>query len=241
MTYSDALGVFIQGMTDPQALQQHLQTKFSEAQIQTAYESRVLEAKELAKEKKITPLSAFWVLLERSYEKTLPPRTCEKGCGFCCYQAVGLTQLEWDGILKLASEEKIDLDKIIERSERTINRVQKVLDSGKDLEQLDWHNLLVNQPCPFLEEDHSCAVYSARPLDCRLVVAFRDSCGSKKLEHAQRGSVVDEAVGSTVIAKLQNEQTPKFKRRKFTGTAPLRLIQHWLILWRDKKKKKTKK
>ena len=149
--------------------------------------------------------------------------------------------MEWDGILKLAKEKNIDFNAIIERSQRTIDRVEKTIQSDKALDQIDWHNLVVNQPCPFLEEDHSCAVYEARPLDCRLVVAFRDVCGSKKLEHAQRGSVIDEAVGATVIARLQYDQTPKFKRRKFTGDQPLRLIQHWLILWRDKQGKKKRR
>ena len=113
--------------------------------------------------------------------------------------------------------------------------------SGKNLDQVDWHRLVVNQPCPFLDDEQSCIVYEDRPLDCRLVVAFRGVCASKKLEHAQRGVVLEEAAASTVIAKLQHDQTPKFKRRKFYGTQPLRLLQHWLILWQDKKSKKRKK
>jgi len=80
-------------------------------------------------------------------------------------------------------------------------------------------------------------VYEDRPLDCRMVVAFRGVCESKNLEHAQRGVVLEEAVGSTVIAKLQHDMTPKIKRRKFRGTQPIKLLQHWLILWREKNKK----
>ena len=90
----------------------------------------------------------------------------------------------------------------------------------------------------FLNDDHACIIYKDRPLDCRLVVAFRDQCRSKKLEHAQRGAVIDEAVGAAVIAKIQHNQTPKFKRRKFQGVQPLKLLQHWLILWQEKNKKK---
>jgi hypothetical protein len=46
--------------------------------------------------------------------------------------------------------------------------------------------------------------------------------------------VLEEAVGATVIAKLQHDQPPKIKRRKFRGTQPIKLLQHWLILWKEK-------
>ncbi|PIQ95462.1 MAG: zinc/iron-chelating domain-containing protein [Nitrospinae bacterium CG11_big_fil_rev_8_21_14_0_20_56_8] len=236
--YSDRLGMFIQGMTRGDELIQYLKTKYTDRQIQDAYESRVEEAKDLARAEDITPLQAFWKLLDRTFEKAVPPRTCQRGCGHCCYQAVAITQLEWDGILARVKKDGIDLDRIIERSRKSIDRVRGVLEAHKSLEQVDWHQLVINQPCPFLEEDHSCAVYEDRPLDCRMVVAFRGVCESKKLEHAQRGVVVEEAIGSTVIAKLQHDQTPKFKRRKFTGNQPLKLLQHWLLVWQSKSRKK---
>jgi Fe-S-cluster containining protein len=135
-------------------------------------------------------------------------------------------------------EKGIDLNQVIKRAERTINRVREVIRSEKNLEQVDWHRLVINQPCPFLGDEQACLVYEDRPLDCRLVVAFRDQCTSKKLEHAQQGVVIEETVGATVIAKLQHDQTPKFKRRKFQGVQPLKLLQHWLILWQKKNKKK---
>ena len=34
--------------------------------------------------------------------------------------------------------------------------------------------------------------------------------------------------------------TPKIKRRKFRGTQPIKLLQHWLILWKEKKQKVKK-
>jgi Fe-S-cluster containining protein len=145
--------------------------------------------------------------------------------------------VEWDGILNHVKENGIDLNIIIERAQRTINRVREALRSKNNLEQIDWHRLVINQPCPFLDNDHARIIYQDRPLDCRLVVAFREQCSSKKLEHAQRGVVIEEAVGATVIAKIQHDQTPKFKRRKFQGVQPLKLLQHWLIPWQEKSKK----
>jgi Fe-S-cluster containining protein len=234
---SDANGIFIEGMTDSVELAGYLQRKFKEKDIQTTYTSLTEEHINVARSEGITPLRKFWQRLNQTY-KNIPPLKCERGCAHCCHTGVAATQIEWDGILSNIIEHGTDLNKVIERSQRTINRVRETLRSNKNIEQVDWHRLVVNQPCPFLDEDHACIIYEDRPLDCRLVVAFRDQCRSKKLEHAQRGVVIEEAVGATVIAKIQHDQTPKFKRRKFKGVQPLKLLQHWLILWQDKNKKK---
>ncbi|MFQ5450235.1 MAG: YkgJ family cysteine cluster protein [Nitrospinaceae bacterium] len=237
---TDPNGMFIQGMTRPDELMQFMRTRFPEKEIQETYHRMVEESKALARSEKTTPLQAFWKLLDKAYDEKTPPRQCQRGCAHCCHTGVALTQMEWDGILNRVRENGIDLESVIERSKKTVGRVRGVLQSGKDLDQVDWHQLVVNQPCPFLGEDQECTIYEDRPLDCRLVVAFRDVCQSKKLEHAQRGTVTEEAVGSTVVARLQYDKTPKFKRRKFRGTQPLRLFQHWLILWQEKNKKKKK-
>ena len=234
---SDAHGLFIEGMTNSKELADYLQRKFKEEDIQNVYEILTKDHIKIARSEGVTPLRKFWQTLSNSY-KNIPPLKCGKGCAHCCHTGVTATQVEWDGILNNAVENKIDLEKVIERSKRTIDRVRETLRSNKSLEQVDWHRLVINQPCPFLDEDHACIIYEDRPLDCRLVVAFRDQCESKKLEYAQRGVVIEEAVGATVIAKIQHDQTPKFKRRKFQGVQPLKLLQHWLILWQGKTNKK---
>ena len=234
---SDAHGLFIEGMTNSKELADYLQRKFKEEDIQNVYEILTKDHIKIARSEGVTPLRKFWQTLSNSY-KNIPPLKCGKGCAHCCHTGVAATQVEWDGILNNAVENKIDLEKVIERSRRTIDRVRETLRSNKSLEQVDWHRLVINQPCPFLDEDHACIIYEDRPLDCRLVVAFRDQCESKKLEYAQRGVVIEEAVGATVIAKIQHDQTPKFKRRKFQGVQPLKLLQHWLILWQEKTNKK---
>ena len=234
---SDAHGLFIEGMTNSKELADYLQRKFKEEDIQNVYEILTKDHIKIARSEGVTPLRKFWQTLSNSY-KNIPPLKCGKGCAHCCHTGVAATQVEWDGILNNAVENKIDLEKVIERSRRTIDRVRETLRSNKSLEQVDWHRLVINQPCPFLDEDHACIIYEDRPLDCRLVVAFRDQCESKKLEYAQRGVVIEEAVGATVIAKIQHDQTPKFKRRKYQGVQPLKLLQHWLILWQGKTNKK---
>jgi Fe-S-cluster containining protein len=234
---SDARGLFIEGMTNSAELAGYLQRKFKEEDIQNVYGILTKDHIKTARSEGTTPLRNFWKALNNSY-KNIPPLKCGKGCAHCCHTGVAATQVEWDGILNNALENEIDLEKVIGQSRRTIDRVRETLRSNKNLEQVDWHRLVINQPCPFLDKDHACIIYEDRPLDCRLVVAFRDQCSSKKLEHAQRGVVIEEAVGATVIAKIQHDQTPKFKRRKFQGVQPLKLLQHWLVLWQEKTKKK---
>ncbi len=234
---SDRNGLFIEGMVDTSELGRYLQLKFTEDEIQDTYARLIDEAKKTTISEGETPLRVFWKLLDRAHKK-MPLLKCQRGCAHCCHTGVAATQVEWDGILNNVRENGIDLNQVIEHAERTIHRVREVIRSGKNTEQVDWHRLVINQPCPFLDNDHACIIYQDRPLDCRLVVAFREQCSSKKLEHAQRGVVIEEAVGATVIAKIQHDQTPKFKRRKFQGVQPLKLLQHWLILWQDKSKKR---
>ena len=234
---TDRNGMFIYGMTNTDELGGFLKHKFSEHQIQQAYEYLVEASEGEARDEKISPLRVFWKHLKKVYNEGVPPLQCHRGCAHCCHTGVSCTQMEWDGILKNAEENDIDLDAVLERSQRTIKKVDEVLKANKNLDQVDWHRLVTNQPCPFLSEEGACEVYEDRPLDCRMVVAFRGVCESKNLEHAQRGVVLEEAVGATVIAKLQHDRTPKIKRRKFRGTQPIKLLQHWLILWKEKNKK----
>lgn len=238
---TDNVGMFIQGMTQPDELIKYIQSRFSEKEIEETYSRMAATARSAAVEEQTTPLRAFWRLLDQAYREKAPPLQCGEGCAHCCYTGVTLTQLEWDGILNLVRDQNIDLEEIVQRSQKTIRKVREALKSNRNLDQIDWHNLVVNQPCPFLGDDQACMIYEDRPLDCRMVVAFRGVCQSKKLEHAQRGVVIEEAAGSAVIAKLQHDQTPKFKRRKFRGSQPLRLFQRWLILWQDKKSRKKKR
>lgn len=238
---TDHNGMFIEGMTQPQELSSFLKLKFKESEIQDAYNQILEEVKPLARSEGVSTLKAFWKLLEQSFLEKSPVLKCGKGCAYCCHTGVGATQLEWDGILNAVREKKINLNEIITKSLKSFNRIRDAVKSNKVLQDSDWHQLVMNQPCPFLDEDMQCIVYEDRPLDCRMVVAFRDACTSKKLEHAQRGVWIGEAIGSTVIAKLQYDNTPKMKRRKFTGNQPVKLLQHWLVLWQDKNKKKRKK
>tara|TARA_B100000686_G_C16637635_1_gene888210 strand:- start:376 stop:1104 length:729 start_codon:yes stop_codon:yes gene_type:complete len=237
---TDNNGIFIEGMTDPTELRRFLQIKFLQEEIQSAYDILLKGVRAQSRENSEPPLRALWDFLDQSFSKKSEHLKCGQGCAFCCHTGVTATQLEWDGILTAAQKKGIDLNAVMARSSKSIDRIRQAMRLEKKLKQTDWHQLVMNQPCPFLDDQRSCIVYEDRPLDCRMVVAFRGECESKNLEHAQRGVWLEEAVAPTVIARFQHERTPKIKRRKFDGTQPVKLLQAWLIAWQDKKSKKRK-
>ncbi|MFQ5481768.1 MAG: YkgJ family cysteine cluster protein [Nitrospinaceae bacterium] len=239
--YADQNGVYLMGMTDPLDLRRFIQSRYTEGELTFAYEKLLHDTRQQAKQERIPALNALWDRLGAAYQAKMPPLTCQKGCGHCCHTGVMITRLEWDGMVNAARHQGLDLGKILEHAEKSVHRVGKVLASGIDPDKVDWYQTVINQPCPFLEEDQSCAIHASRPLDCRTMTAFREVCASKKLEHAQRGGLIEEAVAPAVIARLQYEGTPKMKRRKFDGAAPLRLIQHWLLDWKHKKSGRKKR
>jgi len=145
---SDAHGLFIEGMTNSKELADYLQRKFKEEDIQNVYEILTKDHIKIARSEGVTPLRKFWQTLSNSY-KNIPPLKCGKGCAHCCHTGVAATQVEWDGILNNVMKNNINLGKVIERSKRTIDRVRETLHSKKSLEQIDWHRLVINQPCPF--------------------------------------------------------------------------------------------
>ena len=110
--YTDHNGAYLFGMSDPQELRGFIQQKFSEGEIQYAYE-RVLElTKALAREQKIPPLKALWKILDRAYAEKAPTMTCHKGCSHCCYTGVTISQLEWDEMMNAARRLGIDLSTV---------------------------------------------------------------------------------------------------------------------------------
>ena len=160
---SDTNGLFIEGMSDSSELADYIRRKFNEEDIQNTYESLTKGHIKTARSEGITPLRKFWQALNHS-QKNTPTLKCEKGCAHCCHTGVAATQVEWDGILNNVMENNVNLEKIIEQSKRTIDRVRETLHSKKSLEQVDWHRLVINQPCPFLGEAPSC-IHSSMEVD----------------------------------------------------------------------------
>lgn len=91
---------------------------------------------------------------------------CKKGCNYCCYTAVPISQYEATRIAKFSGRElnyvgykptdKDPMDAIRRMEENT----EKYL----------------NTPCPFIGVEGECTVYSVRPMPCRTMhVAEKDS------------------------------------------------------------------
>ena len=238
---TDNNGMFIEGMTDPEELRRFLKIRFRQEEIQSAYDIFLEEIHAQSKGNREPTLRILWSFLDRSFSQKSNRLKCGEGCAFCCHTGVAATRLEWDGILNAVREKGINLNEVIERSRKSIDPIRQAMRSENEMKQTDWHQLVMNQPCPFLDDAQKCMVYEDRPLDCRMVVAFREPCNTKKLEHAQRGVWLEEAVAPTVIARLQHERTPRIKRRKFDGVQPVQLLQAWLVAWQDKNKKKRKR
>ena len=90
---------------------------------------------------------------ERIKEIILPnPVSCTKGCSFCCYGEVQISNIEASYFLN-----KIDGTKGNEE-------ILKKQNSVKDFKELKW----VDTRCPMLGENEECTVYENRPLICRM-------------------------------------------------------------------------
>jgi Fe-S-cluster containining protein len=106
------------------------------------------------------------------------PVQCRRGCSFCCYQPVFAVSHEMlylkDYIGQRLPAEK--QNNYIERS-----RDKSLLTLNKPLEVQQQ----ISFPCPFLE-NHSCSVYPARPMACRIYLS--SSVNSCKREYEEPGT-----------------------------------------------------
>ncbi|SHF56135.1 Putative zinc-or iron-chelating domain-containing protein [Desulforamulus putei DSM 12395] len=128
-------------------------------------------------------LFSLYSTAEESIEKTqalYPNWNCRKGCKECCtYSPVIVTGIEWlviyQFLVELPVEKQYEVlirfgntyGSIIEKmpkeyftKESTFRRVKR--------EKTRFIRKLKNVPCPFLEDDNSCLIYTVRPLGCRL-------------------------------------------------------------------------
>lgn len=92
---------------------------------------------------------------------------CRKGCSGCCTLAVHATYPEAAAIAgALSADQQKQLDLYTQR-------LQKILPGLTDLRSyLKRHRLEIG-PCPFLNNQGSCTVYSMRPISCRSLLSTR--------------------------------------------------------------------
>lgn len=105
---------------------------------------------------------------------------CKKGCFECCtYSPVIVTGIEWLLITEFLKDLSLDKQyKILQKYSDIycdiLNNMPKEFLSKKagyrkvKREKMRYIKKLKNVSCPFLEEDKSCLIYTARPFACRL-------------------------------------------------------------------------
>lgn len=84
---------------------------------------------------------------------------CKIGCSYCCHLRVDVSIPE----LLVIFYEVYDLNLPDITFLKT--RIQEITSKGNVLEKGFWH--FTQERCPFLADDHTCAIYSIRPFACR--------------------------------------------------------------------------
>ncbi len=129
-------------------------------------------------------------MIDNHYRKTGFKKPCSKGCPGCCHGDFPVSTIEFDIITREIRgwdyDKKHHFIKICEKLWNDIDRqyheytevLEKDATRQKDvfLKSLSYDPDPKDIPCPFLNDDNSCMVYSVRPVICRTHgVAFIDS------------------------------------------------------------------
>jgi Fe-S-cluster containining protein len=121
---------------------------------------------------------------------------CGKGCSFCCFQHVAITDDEAQLMLEYAKEKNVEID--YERLER-----QQKAKSDVEFKALP----VKDRRCVFLNSFASCSIYDHRPMACRKVLVVSDplDCDTENRPGAQVGQLVD--VEAEVMASAAMDVT----------------------------------
>ena len=127
-----------------------------------------------------TPLPIFeqadhW--FRRARASLLEALPCRNGCSRCCIGPFPITMLDVDelqrGMAALPSERRAG---VVERAVRQTTAIQAAYPQlGDDRKLDDWSDQVIDElvtrfadlPCPALQDDGSCGIYSFRPITCR--------------------------------------------------------------------------
>lgn len=140
---------------------------------------------------------------------------CKKGCGFCCFQQVQITDSEKELISSYMTQKGIypsaDERKRLGRQARA----SKLGDWG-ELRQTD-------KRCIFLDEENACKIYEARPMACRsyLVVSDPSLCDTSEkiqkveLVQVEQADLITVAAFYADDSKGKSESLPEKLHRIF--------------------------
>lgn len=108
--------------------------------------------------------SQKWRADHRALNKTL---YCRESCAGCCHLAVHATYPEAVAVANVLAEPQLS------RLAEYVERVQTTLPELNSLKSYLKKHLQALGPCPFLDTQGSCSIYSVRPLSCRALLSTR--------------------------------------------------------------------
>ncbi len=106
---------------------------------------------------------------------------CSKGCQWCCHQAVYANSYELHYLaeqIKKKNSNK-DLSELIDRTELKYSQT-----SGLSEDEI----LKYKSPCPLLNKDGACTMYSSRPMACRIYLSTKLSSCHEFFHHPENES-----------------------------------------------------
>lgn len=115
-------------------------------------------------------------------EKSEHTVSCSKGCSFCCFQRVDISDDEATLILAYTKEIGFEIDyELLER--------QAEAKDEKEFNALRPRH----RRCVFLNKEGECSIYEHRPSSCRKLVVISDPnlCDTVKNKGAEIGKLVD--------------------------------------------------
>jgi Fe-S-cluster containining protein len=107
--------------------------------------------------------------------------SCGKGCSFCCFLRVDISNDEADLLTEYAKEQRVEID---------YDKLKKQITHDND----DFMKLPAkDRKCVFLSDNGSCRVYKHRPNSCRKLIVVSDpkNCDTENNLGAQVGKLVD--------------------------------------------------
>ena len=158
---------------------------------------RLFHDLQFTNESKLRKLEKIYVFLDEFGKFVSEFSVCSKGCAYCCYIAVSVTDLEAAFI-----EEQIGRKRKLPEGMPSVNSSQK---------------------CPFLNKNSECAIYHCRPVHCRTFHTLDDPkyCRTGE-DHQVYGSWAGQyTVGLykklNEVLNYFNQNRPSYDIRDFFG------------------------
>lgn len=141
---------------------------------------------------------------------------CNKGCEWCCHQAVFANSYETHYLSEyiksnFTQEERLN---VLERARQKNEKVKKLSEAGV---------LKYKSPCPLLING-ACSAYEARPMACRIYLSTRIETCLEFFHHPGNEENYPALLDFPLMAgKMMNEGFIEALKEKEVGTAEFRL------------------